>query len=675
MSILVKRTIPLIGLLLLFAVCFAQESNFNVFPGNTDSLQYNYFLERLQIQFDLRRKELKKASRSEKRLIARRAEHRKLFREMIGDLPAKCTLKPNVTWKVDMDSYTIEAITFESLPDHHVTGLFYLPKTGEAPYPAVYIPCGHSSNGKASEVYQRAARLFAMNGFAVLQADPVSQGERYQLLDANGKPKTRGGTLMHEFIGQALLLTGSTVLVHELYDNIRCIDFLERHPMVDKNRIAVTGNSGGGTQTTYLAAYDDRIKVAAPSCYIATAESKFKAPLVPDWCQRLWNEGANGIEEQDFLFMAAPNPIRILSAEEDFFPIVGALEATRELSSLYTILGNPDKLSQSICEGPHGWHRPLREAAVQWCRRWLMNDNRPIIEPEDIGFLSEEESLVTSTGQVLNSFENERSMFDLVEDRVEASRQNRYKFQNGQTQKYIIKKVRELIGFEQPLARPMVKTLGIVREKGYRVEKLLLERDREIGFSLPALLFIPDNVKEKTPATIMVCDKGKSVFLNPESKLFKILDNGHIVLAVDVTNTGELDDRVRETVGKSTVFTPKFALYEGKTLIGYRTEDIVLATRYLRRHKFVDKKKISLSTFGDTGYAALHAAVISRYFNQVEIIGEVKNWDAVATAPYHSPQQLWRLNNIVPDVLNYYDVPDLLSVCVDKNIDVIQLEE
>ena len=98
-----------------------------------------------------------------------------------------------------MDSYTVEAVIFESQPNHHVIGLFYLLKTGKAPFPAVYIPCGHSRIGKAMEAYQKAARLFVINGFAVLQADPICQGERYQLLDKNEKPNTRGGTFILAF--------------------------------------------------------------------------------------------------------------------------------------------------------------------------------------------------------------------------------------------------------------------------------------------------------------------------------------------------------------------------------------------------------------------------------------------------------------------------------------------
>ena len=238
-----------------------------------------------------------------------------------------------------MKEYTIEKVTFESQPNNHVTGLFYLPKNGKAPFPAVYIPCGHSYNGKGAETYQKAARLFALNGFAVLQADPVSQGERFQLLDEAGKPATQGGTHMHELLGEAQLLTGTNTLINELYDNIRGLDFLEAHTKVNKDKLAVAGNSGGGTQAVYLVGYDDRIKVATPYCYLATTEKKFNTIGSQDGCQQLWGEGEMYIDEQDFLLMAAGIPIRLLAAEQDYFNINGVKTAFADLKRHYKKMG------------------------------------------------------------------------------------------------------------------------------------------------------------------------------------------------------------------------------------------------------------------------------------------------------------------------------------------------
>lgn len=647
----------------------AQNKNYAVISGSTDTLQYGYFMNRLETQFNDRRERVEKANRSEKSLLARRDALRKKFTEMIGELPKKCPLNMHTTRKVEMDLYSIEAVTFQSQPNHHVTGLFYLPKTGKAPYPAVYIPCGHSKNGKAIEAYQKAARLFALNGFAVLQADPISQGERYQLLNEEGKPKTSGGTLMHEFFGQALALTGSSTLKHELYDNIRCIDFLEQHPFVDKNKIAVAGNSGGGTQATFLVAYDRRIKVATPSCFIASFETKMHTHGIGDFCQHTWFEGKYHMEEQDFLLMAAPSPIAILSKEKDFFSLEGAKTAYKELKKQYEVLGNSDKISHSISEGSHGWHQPNREAAVQWCKRWLLNDNSPVIEPFDIGFFNEEECLASPTGQVLTSFENERSMFDIIEDCVVKSRSKRDLFAANNSQAKMLEKIKELIGYDEPRKKIKAKNTAVIQENGYRIEKLLLERDEENNFYLPALLLVNDKIENESSAIIMVSENGKNSII--EEAIEKVKE-GQIVLLIDISNTGELEDKKQFSASWSKYFTPKFPLHEGKTLLGYRVEDIVIATRFLQENKLIDTSKIELFSLGNTGYAALHAATISDYFKETTIVGLLDSWETVATESYHSQEQLSRLDNVIPNVLNYYDIPDLKKICFDKNSKIVQ---
>ena len=651
---------------ILFCVSLnAQTERYKVFEKHSDTLLNAYLLNRLKVQFDQRRLELKKASLSEKRLFQRRDRMRDWFIKAVGILPSnKTPLNPIVTKKKDMGTYTIEMVAFESMPNHHVTGVFYLPKTGKVPYPGIYIPSGHSLNGKANETYQKAARLFAVNGFAVFQADPISKGERYQYLDENGAPVT-DETGSHEILGQSLLLTGSNSLIWQLEDNIRCVDFLEQHPYVDKNKLAVAGNSGGGTQATYLAAFDRRIKVATPSCYIATTEKKFFTIGSQDGCQQLWGEGKRGIEEQDFLFMAAPIPILILSAEKDFFAIEGAKTAYRELKNLYTILQLPDKIDQVTCSEEHGWHKPLREASVQWCKRWLMNDPSPVTEPNDIGYLEDKEIQVTRTGQVLTSFKNEKSVIDINEERLKTCDQRRFNFQKNHSSSEIIKKIKNLIGFEDPLDNGLIKHLGIIKENGYHVEKILINRDHEYEFFLPALLFIPDSTKDKRPAVIIASEKGKESELGVEGLVQDELNKGHIVLAIDVCNTGELKDQRLSRYNNNEFYIAKMALYEGKTLMTYRAEDLLVAYHFLKSLKLVDKSDINLISVGYIGPAALHAAVIGQCFRQVKIIDSLVSWKEVAIS-YKLKDQL---ANIVPDVLNYYDLPDLIMLMPKSGVE------
>ena len=654
-------------ILCFFASIVNSQSNekYNVYKSGSDSLQINYLLKRLNDQFEIRRHNVERSLESKRSLLNRQNGLREWYKNTVGKLPEKTQLNTVVTKKKEYENYIIEWVAFESQPNHHVTGMLYLPKKGKVPYPAVYIPCGHSVLGKGGETYQKAARLFALNGFVVLVSDPICQGERMQYLDEQGKQITEERMLMHEILGQKLLLTGSNTLIHELWDNIRCLDFLEQHSLVDKNRLAVAGNSGGGTQTTYLVAFDDRVKVATPSCYIATSEKKFNTIGSQDGCQQLWGEGEAGVEEQDFLLMAAPKPIRILSAEDDFFNIDGARAAYAELKKIYTILGIPDKIDQVVVEGKHGWHKSLREASVQWCRKWLMNDDSPVIEPENIGcFENKEDCQVTNTGQVLTSFEDEKSVSDLIRDRLNNCEKNRKEFLNSHSPEQIIKAVKKLIGYEEVSNNLKHTFVDSFTENGYKSEKYFLERDSKYGVELPCLLFTPTREQSNT-VTIIISEFGKS---SEHTLITREIKKGNIVLALDVSNTGELKDNRLQRYNNKEFWVGKLPIYEGKTLLAYRVEDILTAKQSLKQIVKQKIDDINLISVGLTGPAALHAVLLDNEIKNVELINSVESWEEIAASDYVSDL----LGNVVPDVLNYYDMPDLLKVRPASNIRYIK---
>jgi len=634
-----------------------QNNDYNILNAKSDTLQNSYLLNRLKIQFDKRRKEFEKSLKSKEAFFERQNRMQNWFYDIVGDLHEKNYLNTITTRKEEYDKFTIEWVAFESRPNHHVTCLLYLPKNAKIPCPAVFIPSGHSVLGKGSEAYQRAARLFAMNGFAVLQSDPICQGERMQYLDENGKPVTEERMLMHEILGQHLMLTGSNTLIHELHDNIRCIDFLEQHPAIDKNKIAVAGNSGGGTQALYLTAYDKRIKTSVVSCYLSTTESKFNTIGSQDGCQQLWGEAKVGIEEQDFLLMAAPIPIAVLSTTEDFFDRNGAKNAVDELRKAYSLLGESEKIRHVFAQGKHGWQKPLREAAVQWCKKWFMDDDSPVTEPDDIGFLVNNDFCVTTTGQVLTKFRDELSVSDIVREKLVACKENRKLFLSSSSNNIVIDKVKDLIGFDGMPTKVKSTFIQSYNECDYKIEKYLLERDSNSLFRLPAILFIPKLYKSDS-VTIYVSESGKT----DNDKINKLvkdeLKKGNTVLALDVSNTGELQYMKTPRYDNKEFWIAKMALYEGKTLLAYRAEDILTAKKFLEEKIKNNKIRFSIASKGLTGPAAIHAAAIDGSFDRVMISDSIKSWEDVASENYSSNQ----LGNIVPGVLNYYDLPDLIKL-------------
>lgn len=653
-----RRFITLYVLVFLSLCSSAQTSNkYNVYTIKSDTLQLNYLLKRQKVQFDLRRESVADALSNKERLSERRENIKNWYNDIVGELPAKTPLNPIVARRDTFKHFSIEWLAYESCPGHHVTSMLYVPREGNPPYPAVYIPCGHSYAGKGGETYQKAARLFASNGFIALVADPVCQGERMQYLDEAGKPATEARMLMHEVLGQKLLLTGSNILIHELWDNSRGLDFLEQHPLVDSTKLAVAGNSGGGTQTTYLVAFDNRVKVATPSCYIATTEKKFSTIGSQDGCQQLWGEGNIGIEEQDFLFIASPKPICILSAQKDFFNIDGAQNAYNELKKEYAVLGVPDKVSQVVAPGKHGWSKPLREASVSWCRKWLLGDFSMVTEAEDVEvFTNAEDVRVTKTGQVLTSFKNEKSVTQLTQQRLMSCSKKRENYLLSHSKDELIGKSKELLGFTEQATISNFEELDTVKIGAYEATKILLARNTPESLKLPALLF--KQAKASTQAvTIVVSEFGKKHELQNESFVLEALKKGHMVLAIDISNTGELKNHQMPKYDNKEFWLGKLAMYEGRSILTYRTEDIINAINFLRQ-EYGTKIEVNINSNGLTGPAALHAALFDGGVNEVLLKNSISSWSEMAGSEYVSNL----LGNVIPGVLNYYDLPNFAQL-------------
>jgi cephalosporin-C deacetylase-like acetyl esterase len=259
---------------MLSAAAFSQE-DLRVLPEKIDNVapgdMMSHYLRRLaqqkfedwKVQYE-QRKTPEQIAEYQKRL-------REKFIEAIGGLPERTALNPQVTGIVSRDGYRVEKIIFESQPKHHVSALLFLPDAGKhkPPYPGVLVPCGHSTNGKAHDAYQTMGALLALNGMAGLVFDPIDQGERSQM--PSQLPRL-AGTRAHTMLGIGSILLGRNTARFEIWDGMRAIDYLQSRPEVDPKRIGCTGNSGGGTQTSYLMSLDERIIAAAPSCYITGFE-------------------------------------------------------------------------------------------------------------------------------------------------------------------------------------------------------------------------------------------------------------------------------------------------------------------------------------------------------------------------------------------------------------------
>jgi len=152
-----------------------------LFKGRLDSSQYNYFLNGiLKDQFDARRDKLAGILDSRENLLLHLDKIKEDYMNLLGPMPSGTPLNPVVTGRIERIGYTIEKVAFENRPDHHLTALLYVPE-GQGPFPGILHIPGHSADSKGRDYYQRIGKYFALNGFVVLQTDPVCQGERCQI--------------------------------------------------------------------------------------------------------------------------------------------------------------------------------------------------------------------------------------------------------------------------------------------------------------------------------------------------------------------------------------------------------------------------------------------------------------------------------------------------------------
>ena len=590
---------------------------------------------------------------------------RSFFLRQLGPLPERTPLEARVTGKVARKGFSVEKVIFQSRPKHYVTAALFLPdpKRHKPPYPGVLVPCGHSRNGKGCDLYQKAAALLAINGLAALVFDPIDQGERGQLLAANGKPPI-WGTKAHTMVGVGCILLGTNTASFEIWDGMRGIDYLQSRPEVDPKRIGCTGNSGGGTQTSYFMALDERIVCAAPSCYLTGFERLCQTIGPQDAEQNIAAQVAFGMDHGDYVLMRAPKPTLICCATKDFFDISGTWALFRDAKRLYTRLGRAECVDLAEQDAKHGFNLHLRVAMVRWMLRWLCGRHEPVTEPEDLKILTDEEIRCTPKGEVM-LLAGARSTYDLNDDeaaRLAVARKRHWQpGRRGET----LRRIRELAGI-RPLGKlpaVAVETGETIRRDGYRVEKLVLKP--EAGIHLPALRFIPAKPAASEPPVLYVHEAGKTAETASGEAVAKLLAAGRTVLAVDLRGIGETAQTTQR------YFIPQFgpdgqdaysAYLLGRSFVGMRAEDILVCARWLARQSKA-RGGVALLAVGHVGVPALHAAALEPdTFQSVELRRMLVSWSDVIARRLVKRQ----LINAVHGALHVYDLPDLAGLLGKK---------
>jgi cephalosporin-C deacetylase-like acetyl esterase len=655
------RTAALCGLLLVGNLATARD-DLNVLGDDLrgappKAMLSNHLLAEAGKHFDARRQtiaDLKTPADVQRRRAALRAK----FVEALGGFPEKTPLNARVVGQLRGDGFRVEKVIYESRPNHHVTAALYLPD-GPGPFPGVLMPMGHSVNGKAAEYAQRGCILLAKNGLAALCYDPIGQGERRQLLDRQGKPAVPSSTSEHTLVGVGALLVGQSTATYRIWDGIRSLDYLASRPEIDPKRIGCTGCSGGGTLTSYLMALDDRIAVAAPSCYLTSLERLFATIGPQDAEQNITGQVAFGLDHADYIGLRAPKPTLICAATRDFFDIQGTWTTFREAKRLYGLLGHAERVDLVEYDTQHGYPKPQREAIARWMRRWLLGKDDAPTEGE-FPIFTDAELQCTRTGQVLEEFKG-KSAFDLNADRARELAGRRTQPNSPDV---LAKQVRELIALPPTIRPAQVAEVAQVRRDGYRVRKLKFET--ESGITVPGLHFVPEKTGAR-PLILYVHGDGKATDAGPDGPIERLVKAGRSVLALDLRGWGETAPR-RQQANRANYFGDDskesfLALHLNRPVLGQRVYDLLAVTARMASEAEQGSEVIGC---GNAGPVVLHAAILEPRIKRVTLDRSIVSWAAVVQSPITHNQ----LTNAVPGVLAAYDLPDLAAAVAPRPLTI-----
>ncbi len=633
---------------------------------------------------------------------SRQEEVKATLRRIVGPFPETTPLNARVLEVVRKDGYRVEKIVFESVPNFYVTSCLFIPETKpSAPQrpatgqvvvagtsgasgrmPAILNLIGHTDVAFRDPMYQQLILNLVKKGFVVLAMDPVGQGERLQYYDPAVQRSVIGGpTTEHSYFGRQCFITGSSAARYFTWDGIRAIDYLVSRPEVDPRRIGATGISGGGTQTSYISALDDRVTAAAPTCYI-TGFQRLLESIGPQDAEQNFNAGlANGIDHADFLEVRAPKPTLVVATTRDFFSIQGTRETFAEAKKAFAAFGAEENLGMVEDDLGHGYTKKNREAIYAFFQKHLDNPGSP--GEEDVDLLSAKELRVTPSGQVADSLGGE-SVFSLNRgeaakrlELLDASRRNLSDHLHR-----LRTEVKKISGFQEPEPLSGHVFRGRYQRQGYSVEMHVV--NGEGNSVLPFLLMVPGESRMaaipepqspqssdrragarklesagRRPALIYLYPQGKSAGAAAGGEMEWFVKQGYAVLSPDLSGTGEL--------GAADLYVAYLGVQIGRSIAAVRAADIIRCIQFLKSRRDIDSTAITVVAHGGAGVPLLHAALFENSIARLALIDPLISFRSVVMNRFYSVD----FADCVPNALTAYDLVDLEAAVAPRKLLIV----
>lgn len=593
-------------------------------------------------------------------------------------MPTKTPLNAVIHGKMDRGEYTIEKVYFQSAPGLFVTGNLYRPKNIQGKAPGVMFAHGHRENARlhltpedklrkdiadgaerferaGRSTYQSMSRQLALMGCVVWQWDMLSDSDSIQLSRevvhrfAKQRPEMNTTANWGLYSSQAEAHLQSIMGLQTL-NAVRGLDFLLSLPEVDEKRVAVTGASGGGTQTMLLAAIDDRIQLSFPVVMVSTAMQGGCT------CENasLLRVNTGNVE---FAALFAPKPQGMNTAND--WTKEMASKGFPELQQLYALYGKKSQVFLQRGEHfPHNYNAVTRSAFYTFLNKhFKLGWTSPVIETDFDPLPPEHLSVWDDKHPAPPAGDPEFERKLLTWFTVDADQQLRAAAATPEGVRKILRPAVEvLIGRTWAQAGDVQWEPKDTQDRGSHLEVTATLRNRTYGEEVSVVGLCPK--QSRGPAVVWLDDQGRAALRNADGSLkpavLQLVQGGATVLAADLFLQG--GEPVQQT---RVVANPReFAGYTfgyNHALLAQRTHDVLTIVSGLRHVKAglpTNVKSVAVAGWGGTGPIVIAARALA---------GQAIDRAAAQTCGFRFGQLLdYRHPMFLPGGAKYLDLPGMM---------------
>lgn len=589
---------------------------------------------------------------------SRRAVLREKLESAWGGFPKQhAPLEPRILQSLERPDYRIEKIVFQTFPDVWMTANAWVPKR-PGKLPAVLCVHGHWPGAKQDPHVQARCAGLAKLGFFVLAVDAFGAGER------GIRPQL--GEYHGEMTAATLWPVGKPLSGIQVYENMRAVDYLISRPEVDPERLGITGASGGGNQSMYAGAWDERLKAVVPVCSVGN----YQAYLGAACCMCEVVPGALAFtEESGVLSLVAPRALLVISATRDAFQF-SVDEAAKSIAAakpVFELHNQAAALRHVIVDSPHDYNQPMREAMYGFMTKYLKQegDGSPI--PEPALALEKPETLRCFPGDSRPSDWLTLPAFALREAEAIASTRN------------FPQTAASLAAAAPGLRQQLEQTLGGTHVLNSAVEQLTpapispqqeqLTLTPEPGIQLSLLL---PNANSRTAAatakqwTLVVTTDGPeapSTLALLESLQLRPEQTARLQLRATGTSAWASDKIGRAPDHNSA----EWSLWIGRPLLGQWVRDIRTAITALKHCGMEDTHQLHLAGHGPAALAALAATALDQRIHELTAAALVASWHT------GTPWTNQRLGMLPPAVLKHVgDIEHIAALAAPAKLHLLQ---